>query len=135
VGFPNIPSKPLRGPFEYPSKPHRTITPASRGHHGSNTAALRAFLRQDPYVILLGEVRDTETARIAPQAGRTGQFVMSTMHTNSALQAMSRLIDFGVKPLRRISLIDGKGVEVIDGLGAQYVAKYLLTTRVLVISF
>ena len=44
---------------------------------------------------------------------------MSTMHTNSALQAMSRLIDFGVKPLRRISLIDGKGVEVIDGLGAQ----------------
>lgn len=61
-------------------------------------SALRAFLRQDPNVILVGEVRDSETARIASQAALTGHLVMSTMHTNSALQAVTRLIDLGVEP-------------------------------------
>ncbi len=60
--------------------------------------ALRVFLRQDPDVILVGEVRDTETARIALQAAITGHLVMSTMHTNTALQAVTRLIDLGVEP-------------------------------------
>lgn len=61
-------------------------------------AALRAFLRQDPDVILLGEIRDAETAKIAAQAALTGHLVLATMHTNSALQAITRLTDIGVEP-------------------------------------
>jgi type IV pilus assembly protein PilB len=60
--------------------------------------ALRAFLRQDPNIILVGEVRDMETARITSQAALTGHLVMSTMHTNNALQAVTRLIEIGVEP-------------------------------------
>lgn len=60
--------------------------------------ALRAFLRQDPDIILVGEIRDAESGRIASQAALTGHLVLSTMHTNSALQSVSRLIDIGVEP-------------------------------------
>ena len=59
---------------------------------------LRAFLRQDPNVILIGEIRDIESARIASQAALTGHLVFATMHTNNALQAVSRMIDIGVEP-------------------------------------
>lgn len=61
-------------------------------------SALRAFLRQDPDIILVGEIRDMETAQIACQAALTGHLVLSTLHTNSAVQAVTRLIDIGVKP-------------------------------------
>jgi type IV pilus assembly protein PilB len=61
-------------------------------------SALRSFLRQDPDVILVGEIRDVESARIAAQAALTGHLVMSTMHTNNALQAVTRLIEVGVEP-------------------------------------
>lgn len=61
-------------------------------------AALRSFLRQDPDVILIGEIRDLETAKIASQAALTGHLVLATMHTNSALQALTRLIEIGVEP-------------------------------------
>ncbi|MGB1109039.1 MAG: GspE/PulE family protein [Gammaproteobacteria bacterium] len=61
-------------------------------------AALRAFLRQDPDVILVGEIRDLETAEIAIQASQTGHLVLSTLHTNSALQAVTRLMDLGIEP-------------------------------------
>lgn len=64
----------------------------------SFASALRAFLRQDPDVILVGEIRDQETAKIAAQAALTGHLVMATMHTNSALQAITRLIQIGVEP-------------------------------------
>jgi type IV pilus assembly protein PilB len=60
--------------------------------------ALRAFLRQDPDVIMLGEVRDLETAQIAIQASLTGHLVLSTLHTNDAPGAVTRLIDMGVEP-------------------------------------
>lgn len=60
--------------------------------------ALRAFLRQDPDVILVGEVRDLETAKVAVQAALTGHLVLTTMHTNSALQVISRLVQIGVDP-------------------------------------
>jgi type IV pilus assembly protein PilB len=60
--------------------------------------ALRAFLRQDPDVILVGEIRDLETATIASQAALTGHLVLTTMHTNNALQAVTRLIQIGVEP-------------------------------------
>ncbi|MBF0489826.1 MAG: Flp pilus assembly complex ATPase component TadA [Candidatus Omnitrophica bacterium] len=59
-------------------------------------AALRAFLRQDPDIILVGEVRDMETAQICVRAALTGHMVLSTLHTNDAPSAISRLIDIGV---------------------------------------
>ena len=61
-------------------------------------SALRAFLRQDPNVILVGEVGDLETARLASQAALTGHLVLSSMHTNNAIQAVTRLLDLGVEP-------------------------------------
>jgi type IV pilus assembly protein PilB len=60
-------------------------------------AVLRAVLRQDPDVILVGEIRDGETARIATQAAMTGHLVLTTLHTNDAIQASTRLIDMGVE--------------------------------------
>jgi type IV pilus assembly protein PilB len=61
-------------------------------------AALRAFLRQDPDVIMVGEVRDLETAEIAIKAAQTGHLVLSTLHTNDAPTTLTRLVDMGVKP-------------------------------------
>ncbi|MDB6091150.1 MAG: type pilus assembly protein PilB, partial [Gammaproteobacteria bacterium] len=61
-------------------------------------AAMRAFLRQDPDVIMVGEIRDLETAEIAIKAAQTGHLVLSTLHTNDAPQTLSRLVDMGVKP-------------------------------------
>ena len=60
--------------------------------------ALRSFLRQDPDVILVGEIRDAESGRIAAQAALTGHLVFATLHSNSALQSVTRLIDIGVEP-------------------------------------
>jgi type IV pilus assembly protein PilB len=60
--------------------------------------ALRSFLRQDPDVIMVGEIRDTETANMAIRAALTGHLVLSTIHTNSAWGTVSRLIDMGVHP-------------------------------------
>jgi type IV pilus assembly protein PilB len=60
-------------------------------------AVLRSVLRQDPDVILVGEIRDAETARIATQAAMTGHLVLTTLHTNDAIQASTRLIDMGVE--------------------------------------
>jgi type IV pilus assembly protein PilB len=59
--------------------------------------SLRAFLRQDPDVILVGEIRDLETAKIASEAALTGHVVLATMHTNSAMQVVTRLIEMGVE--------------------------------------
>src|SRR3990167_4278350 len=59
---------------------------------------LRAILRQDPDVVMIGEIRDLETAEIAIQASLTGHLVLSTIHTNTALGAISRLLDLGVEP-------------------------------------
>jgi len=59
---------------------------------------LRSFLRQDPNVILVGEIRDLETAEIAIQASLTGHLVFSTLHTNDAASALTRLVDMGVEP-------------------------------------
>src|ERR1700734_53560 len=61
-------------------------------------AALRAFLRQDPDVVMVGEIRDLETAEIAIKAAQTGHLVLSTLHTNDAPQTLTRLVDMGVKP-------------------------------------
>lgn len=61
-------------------------------------SALRSFLRQDPDVILVGEVRDKETAETCLRASLTGHLVLSTLHTNSALEAVVRLVDMGIEP-------------------------------------
>lgn len=61
-------------------------------------SAIKAFLRQDPDIILVGEIRDMETAQTACRAALTGHLVMGTMHTNTAVQAITRLTDIGVEP-------------------------------------
>lgn len=61
-------------------------------------AALRSILRQDPDIVLIGEIRDTETAQIATQAALTGHLVLSTIHTNSAPATITRLIDMDIEP-------------------------------------
>lgn len=61
-------------------------------------AALRSFLRQDPDIIMVGEIRDLETARICVQAALTGHLVLSTLHTNDSVGAVGRMIDIGVEP-------------------------------------
>ena len=70
-------------------------------------AALRAILRQDPAVIMVGEIRDTETAQIAFRASVTGHLVLSTIHTNDAAGAVTRLIDLGLEPFMVASSLLG----------------------------
>lgn len=67
---------------------------------------LRAFLRQDPNIIMIGEIRDGETAELAVQAALTGHLVLATLHTNSSATAMPRLIDMGVEPFLLASTIN-----------------------------
>jgi type IV pilus assembly protein PilB len=61
-------------------------------------AALRSFLRQDPDIIMVGEIRDLETAEIAIKAAQTGHMVLSTLHTNDAPQTIARLMNMGIAP-------------------------------------
>ncbi|MBL8442776.1 MAG: type II secretion system ATPase GspE, partial [Zoogloeaceae bacterium] len=69
--------------------------------------ALRAILRQDPDVIMIGEIRDLETAQIAVQASLTGHLVLATLHTNDAPSAVTRLVDMGVEPFLLASTLRG----------------------------
>lgn len=75
--------------------------------HMTFARALRAFLRQDPDRIMVGEIRDVETASMAIQASLTGHLVMSTLHTNDAAGAITRLIDMGVEPFLISSTLVG----------------------------
>ncbi|HEX7036365.1 MAG TPA: type II secretion system ATPase GspE [Pseudomonadales bacterium] len=68
---------------------------------------LRAILRQDPDVVMVGEIRDLETAEVAVQASLTGHLVMSTLHTNTAVGALTRLVDMGVEPFLLSSSLVG----------------------------
>ena len=70
-------------------------------------AALRSILRQDPDVILIGEIRDRETATIATQASLTGHLVLSTLHTIDAASAVARLIDIGIEPFKIAAALKG----------------------------
>ena len=70
------------------------------------STALRAFLRQDPDVILVGEIRDLETAEIAIKAAQTGHMVLSTLHTNSAPATLTRLVNMGVPPFNIASAVN-----------------------------
>ena len=68
--------------------------------------ALRAFLRQDPDVIMVGEIRDLETASIAVKAAQTGHLVLSTLHTNDAPQTINRLVQMGIEPFNIVSAVN-----------------------------
>ena len=70
-------------------------------------SALRSILRQDPDVVLVGEVRDRETAQIAVQASLTGHLVLSTLHTNDAANAVTRLVDIGIEPYKIAASLRG----------------------------
>jgi type IV pilus assembly protein PilB len=97
VATPEINVVPVEDPVEYrmdginqvPVNPKRGLTFAG---------ALRSILRQDPDVVLVGEIRDTETAEIAVKAALTGHLVLSTLHTNDAASTVTRLIDMGIDP-------------------------------------
>jgi len=69
--------------------------------------ALRSFLRQDPDIILVGEMRDLETAGISIEAALTGHLVVSTLHTNSSTEAVTRLLDMGIEPFMIASSVNG----------------------------
>jgi len=90
-------------------------------------SALRSILRQDPDIIMIGEVRDTETLRIAVQAALTGHLVFSTLHTNDALSAVTRIVDMGIEPyLISGSLIAIEAQRLVRKLCPHCKTKYTL---------
>ena len=89
--------------------------------------ALRAILRQDPDVVMIGEIRDLETAQIAVQASLTGHLVLATLHTNDAASAVTRLADMGVEPYLLSSSLLGvlgaaAGAHAVPGVPARRAA-------------
>ena len=81
--------------------------PVHEGYGMTFAKALRAFLRQDPDRIMIGEIRDLETAQIAIESALTGHFVFSTLHTNDAAGTVTRLVDMGVEPFLLCSSVAG----------------------------
>ena len=95
-----------RGPDRVSARRHQPgAGPA--GDRADFPHALRSILRQDPDIIMIGEIRDLETARIAIQASLTGHLVLSTLHTNSAAATITRLIDMGVENYLLASTVKG----------------------------
>ena len=93
-------------------------------------SALRAYLRQDPDVILVGEIRDLETAEIACRAALTGHLVLATLHTNNAVQAITRLTDMGVQPfIVAPSVIGVMAQRLVRKLCDSCREKYLVTAK------
>ncbi len=96
----------VEDPIEY-QLPGVTQMPVHRQAGVSFAAALRAILRQDPDVVMIGEMRDQETAEIAIQAAMTGHLVLSTLHTNDALGAVPRLADLGIPDYLIAATLEG----------------------------
>lgn len=96
----------LEDPVEY-QMPMVRQTQVNPGIGMTFAAGLRALLRQDPDVIMVGEIRDLETADLAMRAAMTGHLVFSTLHTNDAVGAIPRLIDMGVEPYLLASALSG----------------------------
>jgi type II secretory ATPase GspE/PulE/Tfp pilus assembly ATPase PilB-like protein len=96
----------VEDPVEY--RIDRVAQTEIRPHAGFTfEAALRSVLRQDPQVIVIGEIRDAETARIAIQAGLTGHLVISTIHSGTAAGVFTRLLDMGIEPFLVASSVTG----------------------------
>ncbi len=87
----------IEDPIEY-EIPNITQTQVSKSRNYTFAQGLRSIVRQDPDVILVGEIRDDETANIAINAGLTGHLVLSTLHTNNAAGSVARLVEMGVRP-------------------------------------
>ncbi len=97
IASPDVSIITLEDPVEYEMPNIRQVI--IRNSQGMTFASsLRASLRQDPDIIMLGEIRDTETAKVAIHTSLTGHLVLSTLHTNSALEVIPRLIDMGIDP-------------------------------------
>ncbi|HXB23562.1 MAG TPA: GspE/PulE family protein [Gemmatimonadaceae bacterium] len=96
----------VEDPVEY-ELPGITQVPVHRQAGVTFATALRSILRQDPDVVMLGEMRDPETAEVAVQAAMTGHVVFSTLHTNDAVSAIPRLVDLGVPPYLIAATLDG----------------------------
>lgn len=96
----------VEDPIEY-RLPGIVQTQVNPGIGLSFGSALRSFLRQDPDVMMVGEIRDLETAQIAVQAALTGHMILSTLHTNSAAGAVTRLMDMEVEPFLLTSTLSG----------------------------
>ena len=96
----------IEDPVEY-QLPGLTQTQVNERAGVTFATALRSFLRQDPDIILVGEVRDPETALIATEAALTGHLVLSTLHTNDAPSAVARLIEMGIEPFLIASSVIG----------------------------
>lgn len=96
----------VEDPVEY-DLPGISQTPVNTKIDMTFALALRAILRQDPDVIMIGEIRDLETAQIAVQASLTGHLVLATLHTNDATSAVTRLVDMGVEPFLLASSLLG----------------------------
>jgi general secretion pathway protein E len=96
----------VEDPIEY-DLPGVGQTPVNNKIQMTFAKGLRAILRQDPDVVMVGEIRDLETAQIAIQASLTGHLVLSTLHTNSAIGAITRLGDMGVEPFLLASSLVG----------------------------
>jgi len=97
--------------------------------------ALRSILRQDPDVVLVGEIRDTETAHVAIQAALTGHLVLSTLHTNDSAGAITRLLNMGVEPYLLSSALVGVIAQrlvrkICDECRARYMPPMQLLDRV-----
>ena len=97
INQPDIHIITVEDPVEYRIEKIRQVQ-LNRKAGMSFASGLRSILRQDPDVIMVGEIRDFETASLAVQAALTGHMVFSTLHTNDAAGAISRLLDFGVEP-------------------------------------
>ncbi len=96
----------VEDPIEY-DLPHISQTQVNAKIDMSFSKALRSILRQDPDAIMIGEVRDVETAQIAVQSSLTGHLVLATLHTNDAVSAVARLFDMGIEPFLLASSLSG----------------------------
>jgi type IV pilus assembly protein PilB len=96
----------LEDPVEY-KLAEITQVPINEGIGFTFANALRSVLRQDPDIVMLGEIRDLDTAEIATRAALTGHFVLSTLHTNDTVATISRLIDIGLEPFLVTSAVSG----------------------------
>ena len=100
----------LEDPIEY-HLPGISQTQVSTRKGMTFASGLRSVLRQDPDVIMVGEIRDTETARLAIQSALTGHLVLSTLHTNDAAGAVARLLDLGIEPYLVADSLLGVGAQ------------------------
>jgi type IV pilus assembly protein PilB len=108
----------LSGVNQIPVNPERGLSFAS---------GLRAILRQDPDVIMVGEIRDAETAEISVRAALTGHLVLSTLHTNDAASAVGRLLDMNIEPFLLASVIEG---IIAQRLGRRICTKCVTKTSI-----